>query len=81
MKLLKRSQLQILLVAFIFSVLIVWVIVPPFLKMALIDTERTVGKVGDVEVTSGDVLTLFALFGTTVTVAVWLSSYFKVKRI
>ena len=72
-----KKQLQILLVAFIFSAILMFVALPPILNLALIDQDRVVGEAGNIEFTTGDTLTIFALFGSTVTVVVWLSSYRK----
>ena len=76
---LAKTRLQLVMVLGILSVLLSWLILPSYVKMSLIDVERRVGNVGGVNVTTGDVITIFALFGTTVTIAVWLSMYFKTK--
>lgn len=70
-----KRQLQILLISLIFSTILVYVTMPSMLNLAVINQDRVVSKVGDVEVTTGDTLTVFALFASTVTVAVWLSKY------
>jgi len=71
------NKSQIVLVAFIFSTILVIVTLPSVLNLAVINQDHIVSKVGDVEVTTGDTLTVFALFASTVTVAVWLSKYRK----
>ena len=72
---LAKKQLQILIVALLFSGIIAFVALPNILNLAVINQDHVVGQTGGFEVTTGDVLTVFALFGTTVTVAVWLLSY------
>lgn len=74
----RKKDLQILLVALIFGVFVSYILIPSAVtQLGVIDTERTIG---DTQVTSGDALTIFALFGTTVSVAIWLSGYMQRRR-
>ena len=74
------KQLQIVLVALIFSSILAFAVLSPLIDLAVIDSDRVVGKAGNVEVTTGDVLTVFGVFGSTVTVAIWLSSYYRGRK-
>ena len=50
------------------------IVAPSMFNLSIIETGRPLANVGSVEVTSGDVLVLFGLFASSVSVGLWLST-------
>ena len=72
---LSKKNLQIVLVALLFSSFLTFLVMPSVLNLSVIDQEQVVTEVGGASITTGDILIGFGLFASTVTVVIWLSNY------
>lgn len=70
-----KKNLQVVLVVLLFSSLLIFLVLPSILPLSIINQEHVITTVGSASITTGDILIVFTLFATTVTVVVWLSNY------
>jgi len=70
----RRFKRQSIIILGLFALMLtILFAVPTSIELGLIQ-DRILVKAGDFEFTTGDVLTLFAVFGSCVTIGVWIES-------